>query len=192
MDKVTTVYWSGGQIYKEEFRPEHGTAFAMGTAGHSSNQYFKANTLNHENLCNWAGVKRSNGNVRVKRWQSTRQLNELMGMSGGVDISQFNTTSHAALWLAVGRYEGDDSEYELYFHIGNPWKLKDIAEHYALPDPLTDEQKRDIEQNPMVWRERILKLDGVTPTPVVVGSVAFKDEQPVRLKAYQFHHPVSN
>lgn len=192
MDKVTTVYWNGGEIYKEEFRPEYGNAFAMGIVGHSSNQYFKTNTLDHENIYNWAGVKRSNGNVRVKRWQSTKQLNELMGMSGGVDISQFNTTSHASLWIAVGRYEGDDSEHELYFHIGNPWKLKDIAEHYGLPDPLTTDQKRDIEKNPMAWRERILKLDGVTSTPIVVGSVAFNDGQPVRLKAYQFHHPRSN
>lgn len=192
MDKVSTVFWNHGQIYKEEFRPGYGSAFAVGIVGNSANQYFKTNRLNHENLCNWAGIKRSGGNVRVKRWYSTKQLNELMGMSGGFNIDGFNITSHAALWLAIGCYENDSSEHELYFHIGNPWKLNDIAQHYGLPDPLTDDQKRGIEQDPMAWRERILKLDGVTPTPIVVGSVAFEDRQPVRLKAYQFHHPKSN
>ena len=189
MDKVLTAYWNGGQIYKHEHRPHQGSAFAVGVVGNSDNQYFASNTLDPENLYNWAGVKRSGKSVRVKRWQSTRQLNELLGMSGGIDIHEFNTTSHVHLWIAVGRYEGNDTEHELYFHINNPWKLKDIAQHYGLPDPLTDEQRRDIEQNPMGWRERILKLDAVTPTPIVVGSVAFEHGKPVRLKVYQFHHP---
>lgn len=188
MTKLLTVYWRNGQIYKHEYRPITGSAFSVGITENSQNQYFINNTLNTENIYNWVGVKRSGKSVRVKRWYSIRQLNELMGMSGGIDIQEFNTTSHVRLWLAVGLYEGEEADHELYFHIGNPWKLRDIAEHYGLPDPLTDDQKRDIEQNPMGWRERILKICG-TPTPIVVGSVAFEHSKPVRLKVYQFHHP---
>lgn len=189
MNKVLTAFWNGGDIYKQEYRPIAGSAFAVGVVGNSDNQYFSNNEHDPENLYNWAGVKRAGKSVRVKRWYSTRQLNELMCMSGGHDIQGFNLTSHIYLWLAVGLYENDDSEHELYFHVSSPWKLKDIAEHYALPDPLTDDQKRDIEQHPMRWRERILKLDGETQTPIVVGSVAFEHGKPVRLKVYQFHHP---
>lgn len=188
MRHFLTVYWNGGQVYKKEFRPESGDAFSVCScqATGVASEYF-VDPDGKDNLHNFFAIKSGSGGSRRKRYSSTEQVNRLIGAPGGVGIDGFDLAPDVSLWLSVGRFVDSSEDVELYFHVDRPFGLPAIACHYRLPDPITDEQKRNIEQNPMAWRERILKPKGMKPVPVVVGSVAFESGKPTRLKVYQFH-----
>lgn len=186
MRPYTVVYVNRGQIYKEEFRPDSGNAFSIARCDATgvSSEYF-ADPSREGELCNWYAVKKGPAGVMTKTYHATRQINELTGRAGGETLDGFDLAPDVALWLAVARYKETASDVELYFRIDDPDKLPAIAAHYGLEDPISDEQKEDLKQNPGNWRERNLRIGGDERVPIVVGSVAFENGKPVRLKAYK-------
>ncbi len=124
----------------------------------------------------------SNGRKWHKRYRSTSQYRQLLGMDGGLDINSLDLLlcPDVDVWGGVGHIEENPSFTELYFNVLSESNMQDIANFYSLPNPLP--VNNDLDSNRPNWTIRAYKELGID---LVLGSVVFDEKTPARLKIYK-------
>jgi|SaaInlV_200m_DNA_2_1039689.scaffolds.fasta_scaffold17304_2 hypothetical protein len=124
----------------------------------------------------------SEGKELHKKYQSTSDYRELLGMDGGVDINSFGVSlcPSVDIWGGVGQIEEEPNGIELYFNVLSEANIQDISNYYNLPNPLPVDN--DLDSNRPNWTIREYKELGID---LVLGSVVFDNKTPIRLKIYK-------
>lgn len=129
------------------------------------------------------------GTVRIKTYKSTKEYRDLLNMdaTGSVDINSFGLPlcPDVDIWGGVGLIEGDDNFIELYFNVTSSANMQDISSFYQLENPLPTDN--DLDGNRENWAMRSYEHLGVD---LVLGSVVFEGEAPIRLKIYKIEKEV--
>jgi len=128
--------------------------------------------------------------VRVKHYESSAFVRHMVaGMNTGPTYDTFDLCPDILIWLGRSWYE-DHDEQELLFAVTDGSKqLDQVATYYDLPIPYSDTQKLILDTTPELYRARHYDLysrgDGGY-APVIVASITFVENKPIRLLLYTF------
>ena len=191
------VYTNQGDIYKtstDSCGVVEGKAVLWATTSDNVNSDYYCDTFNPPNSTEYdilIKVKSkkvdASGQVWIKTYTSTSQYRELLGMpeEGSVDINSLGLSlcPDVDVWGGIGEIEGKTrSEFiELYFNTTSSSNMELISNFYGLDNPLPLDNDLDSNRNEWTLRE-YNSLD----MTLVLGSVVFKDNAPVKLKIYKY------
>jgi len=128
--------------------------------------------------------------VRIKHYESSAFMRHIVaGMNTGPTYDTFDLCPDILIWLGRSWYE-DHDEQELLFAVTDGSKqLDQVATYYDLPIPYSDTQKLILDTTPELYRARHYDLysrgDGGY-APVIVASITFVENKPIRLLLYTF------
>ena len=188
------TYINGGQLYKESTKRrivpgKICISSANSNKGIESDYYHDIHPSNkYDRIFHFKSIKRDSTGEWVKTYESTKQLRELLGVSGGVELPDLTLSSDVSLWLAVGSIEGNSNFVELYFNVESNEQLSAVASFYNLDNPI--DLNNDLDTNRSEWEFRTFTSKLLAPPLVAVaGAIAFEDGVAKLLKIYKSNVP---
>jgi hypothetical protein len=195
------VYVDNGKIYKESSE-NIGTVigknvkYTTRSADGTESNYYTDPVLKREDLGKYDTLiplhsekKHANGMLWTKTYKSTKEYRDLLNIDtiGSVDITSFGVPlcPDVDIWGGAGFKEGDDNFIELYFNVTSSANMQDISSFYQLENPLS--ANNDLDSNRENWTIRSYEHLGVD---LVLGSIVFEGETPMRLKIYKIEKEV--
>jgi hypothetical protein len=188
------VYFNKGKLYKKANDPS-----TVGNVDGVSSTYFMDSNL--EGVYNdiypiYALKIYPNGEKRVKKYMPFPILAKALGVVTDklVDSSSFDLCPSVGLWVMCSTYtEKKYSNYrDLWFQVENSKMLKEVADYYSLPFPLSDEHTLDTKPEDwhsegiaLQWRSYSTSKMWDKPN-VKMASIVFMEGKPILLKMYKF------
>jgi hypothetical protein len=129
--------------------------------------------------------------VRTKHYESSEVVRRIIieRLRGGPTFSDIDKCPDIPFWLGRGWYDDSNEQEMLFPVIYGSQVLDKVAAYYGLEIPYNQEQKTILDNNPALYRARHYDVNKQGPgnfIPVIVASVTFDNNVPIRLLLYTF------
>jgi hypothetical protein len=116
----------------------------------------------------------------VKKYLSTKEFREYLNINSkapGAFMEVFDLCPSVPLWAGLGAKKG--GFYDLYFNCKNSTILKEVAEYYNLPYPISEEMSEILDNNP----EKIAAFNK-DEDEFILCSLRLEQGKPILLKLH--------
>ena len=201
------AYENGGELYEEgvyftrmcggiteEGKDYNGTAsdmdetYKVGLRSDGTKIEYRFNDSGSEDpFIGWAGFE-SDG--RKREFETCAHVREWMAgyLKGEHFENQHDLTEAAALWFARSHYGTPDEWAEVYFAATSSAQVKQVADYYGLPTPLSAELAAELDTGNGRYRVRHYEF-GDDLVCINAGSVIFENGVPTKILFYTFLRP---
>lgn len=191
-EKIVETSYYNGKIYKEITKKGQSNPTAF---NHHDDVISEYGFLDVENeiFPLYSVKKHKDGVEKIKYYKASNDIYKVMSgdinCKRGFDLSGYDLAPMTTLWVGVGVYKYDKSNYDIFFCVEDETELKQISDYYNLKYPLPDNVSLDDDWNSRDFKSSSarmgFKIHEKFNNNFKLGSIKFLDNKPKILKMYK-------